>query len=126
VVAPCFFAGPCPALARPRDWCHDSAEREGERPVDFSYLVVQASGEAVSDPSVVRIVSDPLREKGRLKIFGCGAGGRQPLVRLDRHASETNAAFAELVRGDVAQVQRTAFARDGLRIGPETTVVRRG
>jgi hypothetical protein len=37
VVAPCFFQGPCPALARERDWCHDAVQ--AERRVDFSYLV---------------------------------------------------------------------------------------
>jgi hypothetical protein len=46
------------------------------------------------------------------------------LVRLDRHASDANAALDRLVRGDKATVTGTHFARDGLRIVPETRVVR--
>src|SRR6185436_11471630 len=72
VVAPCLWQGPCPALARERDWCHDStAER-----VDFSYLAVARHGQPSSDPSLFRIVSDRLEEKGRLRLFGCGPAGR--------------------------------------------------
>src|SRR5205814_1975210 len=39
VVAPCFWTGPCPALARDRDWCHDAAPVPSRPRVDFSYLV---------------------------------------------------------------------------------------
>lgn len=123
VVAPCFFTGPCPALVRDRDWCHDSAET-AERRVDFSYLVVRATGQAVVDPNCFRIVSDPLPEKGRLRLFGCGVAGRHPLVRLDRHVSKRNADLDRLARGDVAHVARTTFAGDGLRVGTDTTVTR--
>lgn len=122
IVAPCFFAGPCPALSRDRDWCHDAAGT-----VDFSYLVVQpagAAGEAI-DPALYRIVSDPMPEKGRLRLFGCGASGRHPLVRLNRHQSDSNAELGRLRRGDVARVARVAFASDGLRVTAETVVTRR-
>ncbi|HEY4188422.1 MAG TPA: small ribosomal subunit Rsm22 family protein, partial [Polyangia bacterium] len=123
IVAPCFFTGPCPALLRDRDWCHDSADT-AERRVDFSYLVVRTTGQAAVDPNCFRIVSDPLPEKGRLRLFGCGVSGRHPLVRLDRHVSERNADLDRLARGDVAHVARTTFAGDGLRVGTDTTVVR--
>lgn len=126
VVAPCFFSGPCPALVRPRDWCHDSAGETLSRRVDFSYLVVRRpSSEPAPDPTLLRIVSDPLAEKGRLRLFGCGSDGRQALVRLNRHALPSNAAFGELSRGDVVEIRRTTFAQDGLRIGPDTAVARR-
>jgi ribosomal protein RSM22 (predicted rRNA methylase) len=149
VVAPCFFTGPCPALLRERDWCHDSAPRwpahegppdHGERQsppnrrgsgssgsaerVDFSYLVVRASGEPTTDPTLFRIVSDPLPEKGRLKVFACGSSGRHAIVRLDRHATTANAGFDQLARGDVARVARTTFALDGLRVVKDTSVER--
>ncbi|MEO8211815.1 MAG: small ribosomal subunit Rsm22 family protein [Myxococcales bacterium] len=142
VVAPCFFTGPCPALLRERDWCHDAAapaaeparpaEREESRAartrpqhrVDFSYLVVRASGEAASDSTLFRVVSDPLPEKGRSKVFVCGVSGRQPLIRLDRHAAPTNAALDQLARGDVAHIARTTFAQDGLRVGVDTVISR--
>lgn len=122
VVAPCFYRGPCPALARDRDWCHDAAER-----VDFSYLVLrQVSDAAVpSDPELLRIVSDPMPEKGRLRVFGCGPTGRHALVRLDRHESPANAALEGLRRGDVARVRGTTPAADGLRVTAETAVIPR-
>ena len=132
IVAPCFFTGPCPALLRERDWCHDAQEpgdpaapsRRTRRRVDFSYLVVRTSGELTTDSTLFRIVSDPLPEKGRFKIFACGLAGRQAIVRLDRHATAANADLDLLLRGDVARIVRTTFAQDGVRIGSDTTVTR--
>jgi SAM-dependent methyltransferase len=127
VVAPCFWTGPCPALQRERDWCHDAAPgrpgTSGAR-VDFSYLVLSATPPAAAPATRVRVVSDRLVEKGRLKIFGCGSAGRQAYVRLDRAASPANAALDRLARGDVADFggAGTSPASDGLRIGPGTEV----
>lgn len=137
VVAPCLHQQACPALARPRDWCHDTAvvvesEHGARWRVDFSYLVLQAGrGTTVApgaahdgSPAQFRVVSDRLEEKGRLRIFGCGPTGRQPLVRQDRDATEANAAFGSLNRGDLVNVGDTREAGDGLRVGPTTTVQR--
>jgi Mitochondrial small ribosomal subunit Rsm22 len=125
VVAPCFWTGPCPALARERDWCHDAVGAGGgARRVDFSYLVLRATPAPAPPPGTMRVVSDQLVEKGRLKVFGCGPAGRQPLVRLDRSASTTNAAFDELARGDVVTISGTRFSPDGLRLAEETLVTR--
>jgi len=126
VVAPCFFTGPCPALLRERDWCHDSAPDPAGRRIDFSYLVVRTAGVPAPAGAVsrFRVVSDPLPEKGRLRVFGCGDDGRHALVRLDRHAAPANADLDRVVRGDVVQVARTTYAGDGLRVGPEASVVR--
>jgi SAM-dependent methyltransferase len=126
VVAPCLWAGPCPALARDRDWCHDAtfepAEVVGQRPrrVDFAYLALRPAGVPSSDPTLFRVVSDLLEEKGRLRLYGCGPAGRHPLVRLDRHGTPAN--FADLARGDLVRIQGTTSAGDGLRIGAETVV----
>jgi hypothetical protein len=123
VVAPCFWRGPCPALARERDWCHDAIPRPDGPRIDFSYLVLRESARArADDPSLFRVVSDPMPEKGRLRLYGCGAIGRHALVRLDRHASEANAGFDDARRGDVIRVQRAEPARDGLRVTGETVV----
>lgn len=122
IVAPCFFTGPCPALVRERDWCHDTAPTKHAHSVDYSYLVIRVSGEPTSDPALFRIVSDPLPEKGRLKLFACGSSGRHPVVRLERHASQANADLDRLVRGDRARIVRTTFAQDGLRVVKDTTV----
>lgn len=121
VVAPCFFRGPCLALARDRDWCHDAAGR-----VDFSYLVLrQARGrEPLPDAELFRVVSDPMPEKGRLRVFACGDAGRHALVRLDRHDSPANTVLGHLRRGDVVRVSGAAAAADGLRVAAETVVQR--
>jgi hypothetical protein len=124
VVAPCFWTGPCPALARERDWCHDAAPVPSSPRVDFSYLVLRAHAAAPPPPGAFRVVSDRLDEKGRLKIFGCGASGRHAIVRLDRAASPGNAAFAHLERGDVVTLEGCEPAGDGLRVGPEARVAR--
>jgi len=124
IVAPCFFTGPCPALLQERDWCHDNASNGSQRRVDFSYLVIRGHGDVAVDPTRFRIVSDPLPEKGRLRLYGCGISGRHPIVRLDRNATAANRAMDQLVRGDVASISRTTFAQDGLRIDGESSVVR--
>ncbi|HEY0707711.1 MAG TPA: small ribosomal subunit Rsm22 family protein [Polyangia bacterium] len=133
VVAPCFWQGPCPALARDRDWCHDSAPwPEGHQPaagprsrVDFSYLLLRRAGERPQDRRVFRVVSDPMVEKGKLRLFGCGPAGRHPLVRLDREATDDNADFAEAARGDVLVVTEVERAGDGLRVTSTSRVARR-
>lgn len=123
VVAPCFFTGPCPALAQERDWCHDNASAgPGGRRVDFSYLVIRTTGEATADPTLFRVVSAPLPEKGRLRLYVCGAPGRHPVVRLDRHHSAANADLDRLARGDTAHISGTTPATDGLRLTASSTV----
>jgi hypothetical protein len=128
VVAPCFWTGPCPALERERDWCHDAAKVPSAPRVDFSYLVLRTEPPAAPSPSVVRVVSDLLVEKGRLKIFGCGPAGRQALVRLDRAATAANADFDRLERGDVVSIESTTLTAQGdgaQRLSPDTKVAKR-
>jgi hypothetical protein len=127
VAAPCFWQGPCPALARERDWCHDAAPPVAvdRSRVDFSYLVLRRQGEPATDPSLFRVVSDRLEEKGRARFFGCGPAGRQPLVRLDRERSAANAAFDLVQRGDAVTATELVEAGDGLRIGKQSELLRR-
>ncbi len=132
IVAPCLHAAPCPALLRERDFCHDAAEwltppasagvsRPRSR-VDFSYLVLSQTAPAALSDAHFRVVSDLLREKGRLRVFGCGPAGRHALVRLDRERSPTNATLDTAARGDVITVHGSTVAGDGLRLGTEATV----
>jgi SAM-dependent methyltransferase len=133
VVAPCLWQGPCPALARERDWCHDSVAwpgpvepaRAGQSRVDFSYLVLTRGGEASRERRLYRVVSDPIFEKGRLRIWGCGPAGRQALIRLDRDRAEANSGLDQAARGDLIVAADTERAGDGLRIGPASRVERR-
>jgi len=121
VVAPCFWTGPCPALALGRDWCHDAAPVPSKPRVDFSYLVVRAEPVA-PEPTLNRVVSDPMPEKGRLRLFICGPQGRHPLIRLTRYRGRENAALDRATRGAALSIAGTEQAADGLRVTPTSTV----
>lgn len=124
IVAPCLGQGPCPALARERDFCHDSAGviAQGRSRVDFSYLVLRRPGSAGPDATQFRVVSDAMKDKGRLRFFVCGAAGRVLLTRLDRERSPSNAALDELARGDRVRLAAAVVQTDGLRCTRETTI----
>jgi len=124
IVAPCFWTGACPALVRDRDWCHD-AVTASDRRIDYSYLVLRDRWKPIPGQLRYRVVSDPMPEKGRLKLFACGSTGRDPYIRLDRNESPANAAFAQLQRGDVARITNAVEASDGMRVEAATTVWRR-
>ena len=121
VVAPCFRQGTCPALAAERDWCHDAAAQPSRGRVDFSYLVLRA--EPVSPAAdLYRVVSDPLPDKGRLRLFVCGEDGRRELIRLTRHRSAANAGLDRAARGDVLAIRQADDAGAALRVTPGTTI----
>lgn len=124
VVGPCLWQGACPALGRERDFCHASAGiiADGRSRVDFSYLVVRRQGSASQDHQLFRIVSDPMKDKGRLRMFGCGPAGRVLLTRLDREASTGNRDLARAARGDLVRVRDAQARPDGLRCTSETAV----
>jgi hypothetical protein len=127
VAAPCFWQGPCPALARERDWCHDAAPpvAADRSRVDFSYLVLRRQGAPETDRALFRVVSDRLEEKGRSRLYGCGPAGRHALVRLTRDRSEPNAALDTIERGDTVTVSDLVEAGDGLRISKKSSILRR-
>jgi hypothetical protein len=144
VAAPCLFAGACPALTRPQDWCH--AEHPWRPPAltaELAYaaglrketlkmtplamrppgaqpaLAFTAPSEA---PRLFHIVSERLDIKGKLRVVGCGPEGRHMLTLMNKHVRPTNAAFEELVRGDVAALSHTVEKGDGLALDPDTIV----
>ncbi|MFL5307829.1 MAG: small ribosomal subunit Rsm22 family protein [Polyangia bacterium] len=122
VIAPCFFQGPCPALASERDWCHDAAPVPGQRArVDFSYLVL-ATEPPAQRPAHERVVSDRRPEKGRLRLYVCGAEGRRELIRLDRHQSPANALLDTVSRGAALSIQNAEQTGSAVRVTPETTI----
>jgi SAM-dependent methyltransferase len=137
--APCLWRGPCQALDRPSDWCH--AERAWDPPeqvteiaraaglhkesLKMSYLAVAPPGEAWRDPpggKILRIVSERLAGKGRLRYIGCGPEGRMGLALQDKHVGPSNAAFTDLQRGDVVRLEGTEPRGDGIALGPDSTV----
>jgi 2-polyprenyl-3-methyl-5-hydroxy-6-metoxy-1,4-benzoquinol methylase len=136
-LAPCIFQGPCPALAKTRDWCHsaretdapfaDLAERAGLRggTVKFAYVAlarVPARAPAREGAPLFRVVSESLLEKGRLRLWACGDPGRFPIVRLNADATPANEPFGDLRRGDLFVATRLEPRGDGLRITKESAV----
>jgi ribosomal protein RSM22 (predicted rRNA methylase) len=124
VGAPCLCQMPCPALLRDRDWCHDSAEVvvAGRSRVDFSYLILRQSASAEVDRDRYRVVSDPLKDKGRLRFFVCGVAGRLALMRLDRDRSTANQALDRVRRGDILVLPNALMRDDGIRVVAASTV----
>jgi ribosomal protein RSM22 (predicted rRNA methylase) len=117
VFAPCTrTAAPCPALADPRDWCHE--DRPLELPhrtaelarlthlrdggMKFAYLVLRRQPLGlVGDPAAWRVVSAAMPAKGKREVIGCSAAGRIPLRMLRRHRAPDNRGFEAAARGDV-------------------------
>lgn len=124
VLAPCLYHAACPALQRERDWCHDSAEVlvAGRSRVDFSYLVL-AHAQPRLDPTRYRVVSDPLKDKGRLRLFVCGPKGRYQVMRVDRDRTPANQALDQARRGDVLVVPEALAFAESTRIGPLDALV---
>jgi ribosomal protein RSM22 (predicted rRNA methylase) len=120
ILAPCLFHAACPALQRERDWCHDSAEVlvAGRSRVDFSYLVL-AHAQPRLDPNRYLVVSDPLKDKGRLRLFVCGPKGRYQIMRVDRERTPANQALDQARRGDVLVVPEALAFAESTRIGPQ-------
>jgi ribosomal protein RSM22 (predicted rRNA methylase) len=125
-VAPCLLQGPCPALVRERDFCHASAGviAAGRSRVDFSYLVLRRAGAAETDATRFRVVSDAMKDKGRLRFYVCGPAGRLLLTRLDRDRSEGNRVLDDVTRGQLVRIAGAATLPDGLRCAAETVVER--
>lgn len=130
VFAPCTRAGPCPALADERDWCHEDrplalaprsaqlAAATGLRDtgIKFSYLVLRRDPTPLVAPAPgrvpLRVVSRPEKAKGRRELTACGPAGWVPLRLLTRHRSDANRAFERARRGDLLLVPDGRGASD--------------
>ena len=138
VLAPCLSSMACPSLERTRDWCHADrpwtapalVERVSEAAgikrdsLKYSYLLLARTPQVEADASLFRIVSEPMPERGKLRLFGCGSAGRHALVRLDKERTSENETFDLLERGDIVRLGETRATGDGLRIARETDVNR--
>jgi SAM-dependent methyltransferase len=137
VLAPCLTQKPCPALASPKDWCTAEVRwtpppyflalcratgLRAEEMISFAPLIVSRSARLQPPVDTWRVVGVAPPEKGKRRLWVCSDEGRLPLVRLDRHASEENAAFDQLGRGDLVRLRGSERRGDGLRVGPESSV----
>jgi ribosomal protein RSM22 (predicted rRNA methylase) len=139
IFAPCTRTGPCPALLDERDWCHEDrpialAPRAGQiaamtglrdSGLKFSYLVVRREPAPLVAPppgrAAVRVVSEPVKRKGRRELTACGDTGWVALRLLTRHRGEATRPFERARRGDVLLVPAPAADRD---IGPADAIER--
>lgn len=131
IFAPCLHGRPCPVLESPSDWCHEDlsvdlpawlvpvARAAGLRwqGLTFSYLALRRDGATLGSAipqATLRIISERMITKGKSEVFGCTSRGeRVRYRRLDRDASEANAAWDELGRGDVVTLTPGAVDERG-------------
>jgi SAM-dependent methyltransferase len=137
-LAPCFTQAPCPALASAKDWCtaevrwnpppffHQLAEATGLRADEVLSFAPLVLGRAAPEPTgdLWRVVGLAPGEKGKKRVWICGAQGRFPLVRLDRDRRPENAPLDQLRRGDRVRLQGTERRGDGIRIHPDSRIER--
>ncbi len=137
IYSPCLHERPCPALAKPEDWCHE--ERPWAPPtivsaidrevglikdaLKFSYLLLRKDGRTIvpRGTDVYRVVSELREMKGEKRVWLCNETGRPEVGRLDRMRSPSNAAFDEWHRGAIVRIDQIVR---GQRKGREATVGR--
>jgi len=139
VYSPCLFGGKCPALANPKDWCHEDIPWDPPafvKEIDkltglrkdslkFSYLVLRKDGLTLKDVSFensFRVVSEPLVSKGKREFYVCGAAGRRLVTRLDKDTTPGNELFGALQRGTVVSFERLIDEGKRFKVGRETAV----
>jgi ribosomal protein RSM22 (predicted rRNA methylase) len=139
VYSPCLFIGTCPALANPKDWCHEDVPWDPPQLVKeldkltglhkdslkFSYIVLRRDGLSLKDGSrenSFRVVSEPLVSKGKQEFYICGPGGRRLVTRLDKDATSGNESFKSLHRGILVRFERLIDEGKRFKVGKETEV----
>lgn len=144
LLGPCTHQNPCPMLQRRRDYCHGRVQLD--LPEDFVALGRKSGGFDLNDsdfssllfrapmnipqaelapstmpPASYRVVGDPRHEKGRVRLFACGAPGLVELSALTRKGAQGVEALSSLQRGDEILLHDTP--NDGrLRITDVATI----
>jgi ribosomal protein RSM22 (predicted rRNA methylase) len=122
IYSPCLHEGPCLALVKKDDWCHE--ERPWAVPpmvavidrkvgfikdaLKFSYLLLRKDGLSIMAraPEVYRVVSELRTMKGEKRAWLCNETGRPEVGRLDRMRSGSNAAFEDWHRGAIVRIDQ--------------------
>ena len=135
--APCPASGPCPALAAPKEWCHDSWTLHrpafmaavdalvGTRRETLKATWFIADRRPPSPPATIprgRVVSDRFEEKGRSRARVCTAGELVTLELQRRDRSPLNGDFARLARFSLMTFSGAQPIGDALRLGAEDEV----
>jgi SAM-dependent methyltransferase len=136
--APCLTQRPCPALLSPKDWCTieaswtppryfqklaDAVGLRADERLSFAAVVLTRTPPAAR-PGLWRVVGLAPPEKGKRRVWVCSDEGRVAAVRLDRDASDANAAFDGVRRGDLVQLGKVERRGDGLRLAKDSRVWR--
>ncbi len=141
--SPCLRHADCPALANPKDWCHEDIpwdppalireldELTGLRKdsLKFSYLVLRKDRLSLLDvfgENAFRVVSEPLVSKGKIEFHICGAPGRRLATLLDKDETAQNEDFRRLQRGAVVRLEGLIDDNRRYKAGKETRVRRLG
>jgi hypothetical protein len=121
VYSPCLHDGNCPALANPKDWCHE--ERAWETPASiqridhqvglikdalkFSYLLLRTDGRTIVErsPHTFRMVSELRKLKGDTRAWLCNELGRSEVGRLERALSDCNSSWDQCQRGTIVKIE---------------------
>ena len=127
VLMPCIHLGPCPLLeiSDREEWCHMSIPWEPpgflnrlnqglNREIDllkFSYLIISKKHASRKCNDGYLVISRPIKEKGKKKVFLCAAQGRIELVRLDKDRSSENLQFDRIASGDIIHLKNPMVAR---------------
>lgn len=139
IYSPCLVREPCPALANPKDWCHEDIPwepptnvKEVDRLVGlrkdslkFSYLVIRKDTLSISDvygKDSFRVISEPLVSKGKMEFYICGPGGRRLITRLDKDKTAKNEALERLNRGAIVVFNGLVDEGRRLKVGKETGI----
>jgi len=120
VYSPCLHDGPCPALVKPDDWCHE--ERKWETPdwisqidtnvgfikdaLKFSYVILRKDGKTLvpRHAGYHRVVSELRVMKGEKRVWLCNETGRPEVGRQDKERSSSNGPFDDWHRGAIVHV----------------------
>jgi ribosomal protein RSM22 (predicted rRNA methylase) len=122
IYSPCLHDRPCPALARPEDWCHeerpwtpptivasiDRAVGFSKDALKFSYVVFRRDGLTLMPraPNCYRVVSALRSLKGEQRAWLCSEAGRHEVSRLDRFRSDSNALMDAWSRGTIVRISK--------------------
>lgn len=119
LIAPCSHNNPCPMLKESdRDWCHmylDWKRPEVIAKVDqmignrkdyikFSYLIISKRSHdrtIARSHETWRVVSAPMRSKGKVELLLCNKNGLLRVTRQDKNQSDLNSDFDHIKRGDI-------------------------
>ncbi|HEY2027831.1 MAG TPA: small ribosomal subunit Rsm22 family protein [Myxococcales bacterium] len=136
--APCLTQKACPALQSAKDWCTlearwtppryfqqlaDATGLRADEMLSFAAVVLTRT-QPEPKPGRWRVVGLAPPEKGKRRVWVCSDEGRMAAVRLDRDASDDNAVFTDLRRGDLVQLGKAEPRGDGLRLGKDSKVCR--